>query len=134
MISMMRKDFRNNANLQSVILHFSQGHNFCSFDPRLVPEAVIESSIHGYLFNNSNGCATCNIPDGYITFYSPLAGYGGCVPAFTFAYGSAEIYTCSPASNFKLLFSMTVANFAKVAKSNGTTIICGGTNQAFSRL
>lgn len=95
------------------------GHNLSDFLPEGLTAPV------GRLYDNARGCASSDIPEGYITFYR-YNGTNSCVPNYTFAYKNAEIYTCQSSSNFTMIGSMKVDDFFKIATYTGNIIVCGG--------
>jgi len=102
------------------------GHNVSDF----LPDGLIAPL--GNFYDNTRGCASSNIPDGYITFYR-RNDYNGCAPNYTFAYKNAEVCTCVPSNNFTLIGSMKASDFFKIAIYTGEINIYGGTNTYWTR-
>ncbi|WP_456392521.1 hypothetical protein [Nitratifractor sp.] len=57
---------------------FNPGHNYSSFLPENLQDPV-------GTIDDSTGCATAHIPEGWITFYRLKSGDNGCVLDYTFA-------------------------------------------------
>ncbi|BCD67170.1 hypothetical protein [Nitratiruptor sp. YY09-18] len=106
---------------------FRPGHNYSDFlsEGLKPPVGTID---------NSTGCATIHVPDGYLTFYRLKHSSGNsCVRDYQFGYKEGQIYTCLPASYFEMIGSIRILDFLQQAKYNGLIDICGGTNSSWSR-
>lgn len=107
---------------------FLPGHNHSNFLPQGLEPPV-------GTIDDSTGCATIHVPEGYLTFYRLKGSQGraDCVPDYQFGYREGQIYTCLPAGYFEMIGLIRISDFLRQAKYNGIINICGGSNSSWSR-